>query len=321
MASELSLLSKDWKAWKLASSCRNFKEFNRIQRSSEFNWVQLLISCFLLQHPPSWRILAYLGPAGGCGQEFAAHFAIAAGWDVEASGGRHGNSFRCHTWHTCVGDLVWTEISTVHRILGVPQLRLRSCGRGSTGCSTSRCQTLGFPQRFFSSCFGCYKAMISNMISMWFPYDFHMIFPCFFPYDFPRCQARHRPMWSRPSGWELPAMAELGKIHRWMASPLENIEDIWGIFKLNWSEKFFSKLLIYVLYLSLSDFACLSPCAWNIDTLRIWVAVDLCIALRPLTAFREVLADVLDQTSDPKMEHQMGGVRVAQDLRNLQVMK
>ena len=175
MASELSLLSKDWKAWKLASSCRNFKEFNRIQRSSEFNWVQLLISCFLLQHPPSWRILAYLGPAGGCGQEFAAHFAIAAGWDVEASGGRHGNSFRCHTWHTCVGDLVWTEISTVHRILGVPQLRLRSCGRGSTGCSTSRCQTLGFPQRFFSSCFGCYKAMISNMISMWFPYDFHMI--------------------------------------------------------------------------------------------------------------------------------------------------
>ena len=51
------------------------------------------------------------------------------------------------------------------------------------------------------------------------------------------------------------------------------------------------------------------------------MAVDLCIALRPLTAFREVLADVLDQTSDPKMEHQIGGVRVAQDLRNLQVMK
>ena len=133
-------------------------------------------------------------------------------------------------------------------------------------------------------------------------------------YGNPRCQARHRPMWSRPSGWELPAMAELGKIHRWMASPLENIENIWGIFKLNWSEKFFSKLLIYVLYLSLSDFACLSRYAWNIDTLRIWVAVDLCIALRPLTAFREVLADVLDRTSDPKMEHQMGGVRVAQDL-------
>jgi hypothetical protein len=30
---------------------------------------------------------------------------------------------------------------------------------------------LGFPQRFFSSCFGCYKAMIS----IWFPYDFHRI--------------------------------------------------------------------------------------------------------------------------------------------------
>ena len=138
--------------------------------------------------------MAYLGPAGGCGQEFAAHFAIAAGWDVEASGGRHGNSFRCHTWHTCVGDLVWTEISTVHRFFWVFR---------NSGCvhvvevlpdaQQAGARPWGFPRGFSVLALDVIKPWMEiiwksygnhmeilksyfHMISIGFPYDFHMIF-------------------------------------------------------------------------------------------------------------------------------------------------